>query len=203
MSPLSCKYIAKTPDADGYIHYNDDENSVWRELFLRQQDIVRHRACDEFINGIQLLEMAADHIPQLPEMNQVLQRFTGWQVEPVAALIPNEEFFDLLAHKKFPAAAFIRNRDELDYLQEPDIFHEFFGHCPMLTDQVYADFTECYAKKTLQANDVDRAYLGRLYWFTIEFGLINTLNGLRIYGGGILSSKAETIYAVDSPEPLR
>jgi phenylalanine-4-hydroxylase len=200
---ILCKYTAKIPDANGFVNYTPDENQVWHDLFVRQQAVVVNRGSDEFIHGIQLLNMAADHIPQLPEMNDILKHKTGWQVEPVPALIPNELFFELLANKKFPAATFIRHRDELDYLQEPDIFHEFFGHCPMLTDQIYADFTESYAKKTLTASDADRAYLGRLYWFTIEFGLINTLKGLRIYGGGILSSKAETIYAVESPLPQR
>lgn len=200
---IPCKYTAKKPDANGFVDYTADENEVWRDLFIRQQDVITNRASEEFINGIALLNMAADHIPQLPEMNAILKRKTGWQVEPVPALIPNQLFFELLSSKKFPAATFIRHRDELDYLQEPDIFHEFFGHCPMLTDQIYADFTEQYAKKTLAANDLDRAYLGRLYWFTIEFGLINTLKGLRVYGGGILSSKAETIYAIESPTPIR
>lgn len=200
---ITCKYIAKTPDAKGYVDYTAEENQVWHDLFVRQQQVVINRASDEFIQGIELLHMAANHIPQLPEMNAVLKQTTGWQVEPVPALIPNELFFELLSSKKFPAATFIRHRDELDYLQEPDIFHEFFGHCPMLTDQIYADFTESYAKKTLRANEQDRAYLGRLYWFTIEFGLINTLKGLRVYGGGILSSKAETIYAIESQKPQR
>lgn len=200
---IADKYIAKKPDSNGFIDYSAEENNTWDTLFSRQQKIIQNRACNEFIKGIQLLNMAADHIPQLPEMNKQLKQLTGWQVEPVDALISNERFFELLAHKKFPAATFIRRPDELDYLQEPDIFHEFFGHCPMLTDSFYADFTEKYAQQTLIANELDRQYLGRLYWFTIEFGLLKKADGFRIYGGGILSSKAETIYAVESPIPQR
>ncbi|MBY0544439.1 MAG: phenylalanine 4-monooxygenase [Gammaproteobacteria bacterium] len=197
------KYIAKIPNEQGFIDYTEEENQVWHDLFERQQKIIQNRASDEFIEGIHLLGMASDHIPQIPDMNAALKKATGWQVHPVAALISNEEFFGLLTEKKFPAATFIRRRDELDYLQEPDIFHEFFGHCPMLTNQSYADFTQIYARKTLEARPEDRPYLARLYWFTIEFGLVNTSNGLRIYGGGILSSKEETIYSLESPIPLR
>ncbi|NNM58663.1 MAG: phenylalanine 4-monooxygenase [Legionellales bacterium] len=197
------KYIAKIPDAAGLIDYTPEENSVWHDLFERQQQIIANRGSSEFLHGVKLLDMSATRIPQIPEMNAVLKRCTGWQVEPVAALISNELFFNLLANKKFPAATFIRRREELDYLQEPDIFHEFFGHCPMLTEQHYADFTQNYAIKTLEAAPEDRPYLARLYWFTVEFGLVQTLNGLRVYGGGILSSKEETIYSIESPIPAR
>ena len=119
------------------------------------------------------------------------------------ALIPFDKFFELLANRRFPAATFIRTREEMDYLQEPDIFHEVFGHCPLLTNQAYADFTETYGKLGLNASHADRVMLARLYWFTIEFGLIQTAKGLRIYGGGILSSKEETVYCLESPEPQR
>lgn len=199
----ACKYIAKKPDAAGLMDYNAEENSVWHDLFVRQQKIIIDRASDEFLHGIKLLDMSADKIPQIPDMNAVLTKCTGWQVEPVEAMISTEAFFELLANKKFPAASFIRYREELDYLKEPDIFHEFFGHCPMLTEQHYADFTQDYAKKTLAARPEDRPYLARLYWFTVEFGLMNSTNGMRIYGGGILSSKEETVYSLDSPIPAR
>jgi phenylalanine-4-hydroxylase len=197
------KYVAKKPDAHGYINYTKEENAIWNELFTRQSRIIIDRACDEFIHGIQALHMASSHIPQCPEIKKALQHSTGWQVKPVEAIIPAEEFFSLLAECKFPAAAFIRRREELDYLQEPDIFHEIFGHCPMLTDHNYATFMQNYGNLALAANDIDRSYLARLYWFTIEFGLIHTANGMRIYGGGILSSMQETIYAIESPIPVR
>jgi phenylalanine-4-hydroxylase len=128
---------------------------------------------------------------------------TGWSLHPVPALIPNELFFELLSEKKFPAATFIRRREELDYLQEPDIFHEIFGHCPLLTNKPLADFTQTYGKLCLNATEEEREMLGRLYWFTVEFGLIKTKKGLRTYGGGILSSKSETPYCLESDEPQR
>lgn len=197
------KYQAKHPDKQGLISYTTEENETWTILFERQLDIIKNRACDEFINGISLLEMSSAKIPQCPEMNQAFKQTTGWSVKPVEAIIPAEEFFSLLTHRIFPAAAFIRRREELDYLQEPDIFHEFFGHCPMLTDPVYADFMQKYGEIALQANEQDRNYLARLYWFTVEFGLLQTAKGLRIYGGGILSSKEETVYSIESDIPVR
>lgn len=200
---FSKKYIAKKPNIHGIIPYTPEENTTWQMLFTRQSNIVIDRACDEFIKGITLLNLSSSHIPQCPEMNKILQSLTGWSVQPVEAIIPAEEFFTLLANRTFPAASFIRRCEELDYLTEPDIFHEFFGHCPLLTDQAYADFMYDYGKKALQANDIDRTYLARLYWFTIEFGLINSAHGSRVYGGGILSSKEETVYAIDSPIPQR
>jgi phenylalanine-4-hydroxylase len=203
MPPISSRYTAKKPDVNGYIAYTQEENETWQTLFERQQKIIVNRACDEFCQGVRTLNMTAEHIPQLPEMNSVLSALTGWSVQAVEALIPAEEFFELLSLKRFPAATFIRAPEELDYLQEPDIFHEFFGHCSLLTHPIYAEFTQNYAIHTLKATPADQAYLRRLYWFTIEFGLMQTAAGLRTYGGGILSSKAETVYAVESPVPIR
>lgn len=196
-------YKAKSVDAEGYATYNEDENKVWHELMARQVPIVNGRACDEYIRGIELLNLSYDTIPQCPDVSKILQNITGWTLEPVPALISFDRFFKLLANRKFPAATFIRRREELDYLQEPDIFHEVFGHCPLLTNQAYADFTETYGKLGLNASPEDRVMLAKLYWFTIEFGLIHSSSGLKIYGGGILSSKSETIYALDSDVPLR
>lgn len=147
--------------------------------------------------------MPADRIPQCPDVSAKLRAATGWALEPVPALIPFSRFFELLANCKFPAATFIRRREELDYLQEPDIFHEIFGHCPMLTNQAVADFTQIYGKLGQKAKHEDQVMLAKLYWFTIEFGLIKTANGLRAYGGGILSSKKETIYSLDDPTVIR
>lgn len=200
---ISTNYVAKTPDANGFIQFTEEENATWHELFTRQLKIVQNRACDEFMTGIQKLHMAAAHIPQCPEMKNAFKASTAWEVYPVDAIIPNKVFFSLLAERKFPAAAFIRRREELDYLKEPDIFHEYFGHCPMLTEPVYADFMQDYGKKALTASEQDLAYLARLYWFTVEFGLIQTQQGLRVYGGGILSSKEETVYCLESPAPQR
>lgn len=203
MTKPTAQYTARKPDLEGYIQYTSTENNTWKTLFNRQYQLIENRACDEFQAGLIALNLRGDRIPQIPEMNKRLAETTGWSVEAVDALIPNDVFFALLARKHFPAATFIRTPEELDYLQEPDIFHEFFGHCPLLTNPVYADFTQRYAEATLKASPEDRIYLSRLYWFTIEFGLLNTPKGLRIYGGGILSSKAETIYALESPLPER
>jgi phenylalanine-4-hydroxylase len=196
-------YTAKPVDANGNASYTPEENSVWGTLIRRQRPIVQSRGCDEYLHGLELLNLSSDNIPQCPDISAVLQKTTGWKLEPVPALIPYDHFFNLLANRKFPAATFIRTREELDYLQEPDIFHEVFGHCPLLTNPAYADFTQTYGELGLKANDEDRAMLARLFWFTVEFGLIQTKAGLRTYGGGILSSKNETIYCIESNLPQR
>jgi phenylalanine-4-hydroxylase len=173
---------------------------VWNTLITRQLKVIEGRACQEYLDGIEKLGLPHDRIPQLGEINKVLGATTGWQVARVPALIPFQTFFELLASKQFPVATFIRTREELDYLQEPDIFHEIFGHCPLLTNPWFAEFTHTYGKLGLQATKEERVYLARLYWMTIEFGLLETPQGRRIYGGGILSSPKETVYSL-SGEP--
>lgn len=197
------QYVSRQSDEKGIIHWSDEENAVWRDLVARQLDIIQGRACDQFMHGLELLDLPADRIPQLAEVNQVLERETGWQVAEVPALINFDEFFRLLANKRFPVATFIRTREEFDYLQEPDIFHEIFGHCPLLTNPAFAHFTHTYGKLGYAASKQDRVYLARLYWFTVEFGLLRQQGDLRIYGGGILSSPGETIYALESDKPER
>lgn len=199
----SYTYVSKPVDAEGYADYTDEENSIWNILINRQLPIVQNRGCQEYLDGLKALNLPKDRVPQCPEVSKVLSKLTGWTLHPVPALIPHEDFFGLLADRKFPAATFIRVREELDYLQEPDIFHEIFGHCPLLTNKAYADFAHTYGKLGLKANDEDRIMLARLFWFTAEFGLINTPKGLRTYGGGILSSKEETVYCIESPIPKR
>lgn len=196
-------YTAKKADALGHIHYTEAENAVWRELITRQKEVLPGRACRAFIEGLEVLGLPEERVPQCAEVSAVLEECTGWGVEPVPALIPLDEFFSLLANRRFPAASFIRAPQELDYLEEPDIFHEIFGHTPHLTDSRFAAFTEAYGKAGLEASDEDRAMLARLYWFTVEFGLVRTAEGLRSYGAGICSSPGETCYAVESPEPER
>lgn len=195
------QYVAREPDAGGHIHYSDDEHAVWQTLIERQLKLLDGRACQEYLDGIEQLALPRDRIPQLDEINRVLQATTGWQVARVPALIPFQTFFELLASKRFPVATFIRTPQELDYLQEPDIFHEIFGHCPLLTNSWFAEFTHTYGQLGLKANKEERVYLARLYWMTIEFGLVDTPAGRRIYGGGILSSPKETLYSLsDEPE---
>lgn len=200
---FSSNYVAHVPDAQGLVNYSAEENRVWSILYERQMKLLPGRACEAFLSGLHCLDITADSIPQLPDLSKRLNKKTGWQVVPVAALISARDFFDLLANKKFPAATFIRTEKELDYVKEPDIFHEIFGHCPMLTDKVYADFVHDYACKVLTFPESDWPLLQRMFWFTVEFGLINTAKGIRAYGGGILSSISETVYSVESDIPVR
>jgi len=194
-------YVARQPDKRGLIHYADVEHAVWQTLIERQLAVVEGRACQEYLDGIQRLALPREHIPQLGEINRVLEAATGWKVARVPALIPFQTFFELLADRHFPVATFIRRPDELDYLQEPDIFHELFGHCPMLTNPWFAAFTHAYGRLGLAASKQERVYLARLYWMTVEFGLVDTPEGRRIYGGGILSSPKETLYCLSgAPE---
>lgn len=194
-------YVAREPDPQGFIDYSPQDHQVWHTLIERQLKVVEGRACQEYLDGVEQLRLPRERIPQLGEINKVLAASTGWQVARVPALIPFQTFFGLLASKRFPVATFIRTPQELDYLQEPDIFHEIFGHCPLLTNPWFAEFTHTYGKLGLAASKQERVYLARLYWMTIEFGLIETAQGRRIYGGGILSSPKETLYSLsETPE---
>ena len=197
------RYIAHQPDEHGIINYNAKEHRVWQLLFERQKKLLPGRACDEFMRGLKALDLTAAHIPQLPEVSARLKTMTGWQVEAVPALIPARSFFELLTERRFPAATFIRTEEELDYVKEPDIFHELFGHCPMLTDPIYAKFIHDYACQVLKFPESDWPLLQRLFWFTVEFGLIKNAKGIRAYGGGILSSISETVYSVESDLAMR
>ncbi|MFK8051583.1 MAG: phenylalanine 4-monooxygenase [Woeseiaceae bacterium] len=196
-------YVAKTPDASGYISYTGDEDAVWQTLYERQLEVLPGRACKAYIDALRTLSLPNDRIPQCPEISERLNSLTGWGVTPVPAIIPAQDFFDLLANKQFPAASFIRRRDELDYLEEPDIFHEIFGHAPHLTDERFAAFTHAYGLAGQTASEADRLLLARLYWFTAEFGLVRTDEGVQAYGAGICSSPGETRYAVESEQPER
>lgn len=198
------RYIAKTPNAQGIVEFNNVENETWKKLYTRQKEIVKNRACDEFMVGLEKIAFSHDQIPQCQEINQKLGDITGWGVQPVPALIQSDEFYLLLKSCRFPVATFIRRPEDFDYLKEPDLFHEYFGHCTLLTNQAYADFIAWFADYALkQTSKEKRRLLLRLFWFTIEFGLLRTSNGWRIYGGGILSSPGETVYAVESTIPER
>ncbi|ENM5729311.1 phenylalanine 4-monooxygenase [Vibrio mimicus] len=197
------QYHSKPISHNGHIDWNDDEHKIWHDLITRQQEVVKSRACQAYLDGLSMLDLPTDRLPQLPEINRVLQRETGWQVDPVPALISFDRFFALLAEKKFPVATFLRSREEFDYLQEPDFFHEIYGHCAMLTHPDFATFTHVYGKLGAAANPKERGYLARLYWFTVEFGLVQEQGQTKIYGGGILSSPGETLYASESTIPVR
>nr|WP_163502924.1 phenylalanine 4-monooxygenase [Halomonas socia] len=195
------KYQARMPDERGHIRYSDQDHATWQTLVERQTAIIDGRVCQAYLDGLERLALPHDRIPQLAEVDRVLEAATGWRTAQVPALIPFDTFFELLASRRFPVATFIRSPEELDYLQEPDIFHEIFGHCPMLTNPDFAEFTATYGKLGLAATPKQRVYLARLYWLTVEFGLVDTPQGRRIYGGGIISSPKETFHALsEAPE---
>lgn len=196
-------YVSKPVNEKGFVEWSVEEDRIWHDLVSRQLALVKQSACKEYLDGLEMLNLPLNRVPQLPEINQVLMRETGWQVQPVPALINFDRFFALLADKKFPVATFLRSREEFDYLQEPDFFHEIFGHCAMLTNRQFAEFTHTYGQLGMNASGKERVYLARLYWFTVEFGLVKEGEQLKIYGGGILSSPGETLYAMEDPVPLR
>ena len=184
--------------------YSDTDHQVWITLYERQAALLPGRACDPFLKGLESLDLHRAGIPEFARINEELQRLTGWTVVAVPGLVPDDVFFDHLAHRRFPAGQFIRRPEQLDYLQEPDIFHDVFGHVPMLTDPVFADYMQAYGQGGLRALGLGRLHnLARLYWYTVEFGLLQTPHGLRIYGAGIVSSRAESIFALDDPSPNR
>jgi phenylalanine-4-hydroxylase len=188
----------------GWARYTQAEHQVWITLYERQTALLPGRACDPFLKGLDALDLHRTGIPDFARINEELMRLTGWTVVAVPGLVPDEVFFDHLANRRFPAGQFIRKPQELDYLQEPDIFHDVFGHVPMLTDPVFADYMAAYGKGGQRAMALGRlANLARLYWYTVEFGLMETAQGLRIYGAGIVSSRAESVFALDDASPNR
>ena len=194
-------YLSHQPDGQGHIHYSTDENAMWQALLTRQAKQIPNRACSAYLEGLEKLNLPSTHIPQLNDIDQILQATTGWQTAAVPALISFGKFFKLLANKRFPVATFVRRFEDMDYIEEPDIFHEIVGHCPLLTHPAFAAFNETYGKLGLNASKEERWFLARLYWFTIEFGLVGTHpDNRRIYGGGILSSPSETIYALNGSD---
>ena len=188
----------------GWGRYTADEHAVWHTLFQRQSRLLPGRACDAFVAGLQALPMAAQHIPDFAQLNSVLLHRTGWQVVAVPGLVPDAVFFEHLAHRRFPAGRFIRRADQLDYLEEPDVFHDVFGHVPLLMDPRMADYIQAYGLGGLRALQLGcLPLLARVYWYTVEFGLVQQADGLRLYGAGIASSLAESRFALDSPSPNR
>ena len=196
-------YLSRQPDTNGHIHYSDDENAMWQALLERQAKQIPNRACSAYLEGLEKLKLPATHIPQLQDIDDILQASTGWQTAAVPALISFGKFFKLLADKRFPVATFIRRFEDMDYIEEPDIFHEIVGHCPLLTHPAFAAFNETYGQLGLNASKEERWFLARLYWFTIEFGLVGSRpDNRRIYGGGILSSPSETVYTLSGSDKL-
>ena len=184
--------------------FRADEHAMWDTLFARQTAMLPGRAADAFLRGIDVLKLSRPGIPDYRELNAQLMAATGWQIIAVPGLVPDAVFFDHLANRRFPAGNFIRTPEQSDYLQEPDVFHDVFGHVPMLADPVFADYMVAYGKGGLRSLGFGALdHLARLYWYTVEFGLIKQPNGMRIYGAGIVSSYAESIFALEDPRPNR
>jgi phenylalanine-4-hydroxylase len=181
--------------------YSDEDQAVWRLLVERQTALAKDFACAEFLRGLETLGVS-DSIPDFESVNARLEPLTGWKVVGVPGLIPDAVFYDHLAHRRFPATVWIRKRSELDYLVEPDLFHDFFGHVPLLSDPVFADFMQRYGQRAAEAGP-HLDLLARLYWYTVEFGLIRDGDGLKLYGAGIVSSFGESKFALDDPSPNR
>jgi phenylalanine-4-hydroxylase len=184
--------------------YTSAEHAVWRTLFERQAKLLPGRACDEFVDGMKRLPIGADEIPDFGRLSEALGRRTGWQVVAVPGLVPDEVFFAHLANRRFPAGQFIRRAEQLDYIEEPDVFHDVFGHVPMLMNPVMADYIQAYGVGGLRAQQLGvLPKLARVYWYTVEFGLVEQHGGVRIYGSGIASSYTETVFALEDASPNR
>ena len=188
----------------GWENYTAEEHATWDTLFARQSKLLPGRASDAYLRGLEALKLSESGIPNFEELSERLTKLTGWSVIAVPGLVPDDVFFDHMANRRFVAGNFIRRPDQLDYLQEPDVFHDVFGHVPMLADPVFADYLVAYGQGGQRAMGLDALkYLGRLYWYTVEFGLVAEPDGLRIYGSGIVSSFAESKFALDDPSPHR
>jgi phenylalanine-4-hydroxylase len=186
--------------------YTDTDHEVWATLFKRQRELLPGRASTEFLQTQDAMGMGEHGIPKFSELNTQLKAKTGWEIIAVEGLLPELTFFDHLANRRFPVTWWIRKPEQLDYLSEPDLFHDLFGHVPLLMDPVFADYMQAYGKGGVKAHALGPealSQLTRLYWYTVEFGLINTKDGLRIYGAGILSSKGESIHCLESNAPNR
>lgn len=194
--PLSKDYASKQPDAAGLFNYTSEECAVWRDLFDLQMKALRDHACAAYLEGQDKLDMTRDAVPQVAEIDETLHALTGAGAEPVDALIPQDEFSTLLKNRKFPVATFIRRREHFDYIEEPDIFHECFGHCPMLTNEAFCQFMERFGALALELGEEWSERLFRLFWFTVEFGVIRENGALKAFGAGIISSPSELAHVI-------
>jgi phenylalanine-4-hydroxylase len=186
--------------------YSAEDHATWATLFRRQRELLKGRASREFIDNQERFGMSAEAIPRYEELNAVLAKATGWQLIGVEGLLPELDFFDHLANRRFPVTWWIRRPDQIDYIAEPDLFHDLFGHVPLLLNPVFADYMQAYGCGGVKAHGISAealAHLTRLYWYTVEFGLIREEGGLRIYGSGIVSSKGESIHCLESAAPNR
>ncbi|MDF2697384.1 MAG: phenylalanine 4-monooxygenase, partial [Labilithrix sp.] len=187
-------------------NYSREDHEVWATLFRRQRALLPGRACRELLENQERFGMNESLIPRFDDLNVTLRKATGWELVGVEGLLPDDVFFGHLAHRRFPVTWWIRKADQLDYISEPDLFHDLFGHVPLLLNPVFADYMHAYGCGGVKATAIGAdalKRLTRLYWYTVEFGLLRTAEGLRIYGAGIVSSKGESIYCLDSPVPNR
>lgn len=190
--------------SQGWDDYSRDDHEIWRLLFERQARVLKGRVINEFHEGLAALKIDFSGIPDFRRLSDVLDRATGWQVVAVPGLVPDDIFFEHLANRRFPASNFIRMRDQLEYIEAPDVFHDVFGHVPLLMNEVFANYLQAYGKGGLRALGRNCLHqLARLYWYTVEFGLIETSEGIRIYGSGIVSSEAESKFSLESDSPNR
>jgi phenylalanine-4-hydroxylase len=200
--PVYTTDVVAQPWAD----YSATDHDVWRQLYERQRALLVGRASDEFLVAQDAMGMTPDAIPKFDDLNEVLRAATGWELVGVEGLLPELTFFEHLANRRFPVTWWIRKPEQLDYLAEPDLFHDLFGHVPLLMNPVFADYMQAYGRGGVKAHGIGPealVNLTRLYWYTVEFGLIQQKDGLRIYGSGIVSSKGESIYCLDSEAPNR
>jgi phenylalanine-4-hydroxylase len=187
-------------------NYSNVDHEVWAMLFARQREILPGRASRAFLEAQDGMGMTPLQIPKFDDLNRALRSATGWELVAVEGLLPELAFFDHLAHRRFPVTWWIRTPEQMDYLSEPDLFHDLFGHVPLLMNPVFADYLQAYGRGGVKAHGLGAdalMNLARLYWYTVEFGLIREPDGLRIYGSGIVSSKGESIYSLESPAPNR
>jgi phenylalanine-4-hydroxylase len=201
--PKTSSYTAMLPDSSGRVPYTAEDDAVWRDLMTRQLPSVQARMATPYLDGLRRLDLPTDRVAQCNEVSARLTKATGWRVEPVPALIPFSRFFGLLAQRAFPAASFIRRREDFDYIEEPDIFHEIFGHTPLLTDPRFAAFSQAIGQAGHRADKADHAWLIRLYWFTIEFGLTQEAGKMKGLGSGLASSISELEWATSGRPELR
>lgn len=187
-----------------YDRYTAVDQHTWGTLYARQMALLPQRACAEFMAGLQALKLSPHRIPTFDDLNDRLAATTGWALVAVHGLIPDEVFFEHLSQRRFPVTWWLREPQQLDYLQEPDLFHDLFGHVPLLTNPVFADYLQAYGQGGVKAAHLHALpMLARLYWYTVEFGLIRTPQGLRIFGAGILSSRTESVACLESSSPQR
>lgn len=184
--------------------YNASEHKIWTTLFKRQIKTLKNHAVAEYFHGLETIGLESEFIPNFDRLNERLYSKTRWEIVAVPGLVDESLFFNLLACRRFPATRWIRRPEQMDFLQEPDIFHDVFGHVPLLVIPAFADYMQAYGAIAKQALDLfGTDIMARLYWYTVEFGLVQTHQGLQIYGAGIVSSKSESVYCLESHEPKR